>query len=303
MITSTAHNNTTLRALFKMMAAACLSAVTLAAPLAQAQPAKPAAGANYEPQVGQDGKDVIWVPTTPMIIERMMRMAQVTPRDLVVDLGSGDGRVAIAAAKDYGARARGLEYNPDMVALSKREATKAGVADRVSFEQADIFATDFSNASVVTMYLLPNLNLQLRPTLLKMKPGTRVASHQFDMGDWEPDEQADLSGRQCYFWIVPAQVSGNWKVKTAATSAVITREFELTLRQSFQKVSGTHTIPTGKSSLREPRLRADQLQFALVDDKGVMHEFDGTVAGTKISGHVKSAGGRAIPFEAMRVAD
>jgi SAM-dependent methyltransferase len=289
------HKQTAL-AFLRAAALACLCA----AGLAQAQPAKPA---EYTPQVGQDGKDVIWVPTPPMIIERMLRMTQVTPRDLVVDLGSGDGRVAIAAARDFGARSRGLEFNPDMVTLSKREATRAGVADRVSFEEADIFKTDFSNATVVTMYLLPNLNLQLRPTLLKMKPGTRIASHQFDMGDWEPDETADLAGRQTHFWLVPAEVAGTWKVRTTAASAAGAREFDLALKQTFQKISGTHAVANGRSGLREPRLRADQIRFALVDDKGALHEFEGTVAGTKITGHVRSGTGKPAPFEATRTGD
>jgi SAM-dependent methyltransferase len=277
----------------RLLTAGLLGAMMLVGTAAQAQPAKPV---EYTPQVGQDGKDVIWVPTPPMIIERMLRMTQVTKNDIVVDLGSGDGRVAIAAAKDFGARARGLEYNPDMVALSNREAAKAGVAGRATFEQADIFKSDFSNATVVTMYLLPNLNLQLRPTLLKMKPGTRVASHQFDMGDWEPDEQADLAGRQTYFWLVPAEVGGTWKFRSGGL------ERDVTLKQTFQKITGTHKVENGSSTLREPRLRADQIRFALLDDKGVLHEYEGTVAGTKITGNVRS-NGKTAPFEATRTGD
>lgn len=270
-------------------------ALFLFAAAAGAQQAAPTP-ADYQPVIGQQGKDVIWVPTTPMILERMLRMAQVTPRDLVVDLGSGDGRIAIAAAKDFGARARGLEYNPDMVALSKREAVKAGVADRVTFEEADIFKADFTNATVVTMYLLPNLNRDLRPILLKMKPGTRVASHQFDMGEWEPDEQCDLAGRQCFFWIVPAQVGGTWKVKAGGA------EHEIALKQTFQKVAGFANVANGKSSLREPMLRADHLRFSLIDDKGVQHDFDGTVSGTSFKGAMRT-GTRSVPFEATRIGD
>ena len=286
----------------RVAALAGLCAALGAASLAQAQTAKPPAASDYQPQVGQEGKDVIWVPTPPMIIERMLRMAQVTSRDIHVDLGSGDGRIAIAAAKDFGARSRGLEYNPDMVALSQRDAAKAGVAQRATFEQADIFKADFSNATVITMYLLPNLNLQLRPILLKMKPGTRVASHQFDMGDWEPDEQADLAGRQCYFWIVPAEVAGTWKLRAAASSGG-PREFEVQLKQNFQKITGTHPVANGRSGLRESRLRADQIHFALVDDRGVLHDFEGTVSGTKISGQIRSAGGRPVAFEGSRTGD
>jgi SAM-dependent methyltransferase len=167
---------------------------------------------TYEPSYGQEGKDVIWVPTQPPTIERMLRMAQVTARDTVVDLGSGDGRIAIAAVKDFGARAFGFEYNPDMVEYSKREAEKAGVSSKVEFRKADIFETDFSYATVITMYLLPHLNVKLRPIILSMKPGTRVVSHQFDMAEWKPDEVSDSSGRRINFWLVPAQVEGDWKL-------------------------------------------------------------------------------------------
>ena len=256
------------------------------------------AAADYKPAIGQDGKDVIWIPTEPNMVERMLRMAQVTPRDIVVDLGSGDGRVSIAAAREFGARARGLEYNPDMVGLSRREAQQAGVAERVKFEQADIFESDFSDATVITMFLLPELTLRLRPTLLKMKPGTRVVSNQFDMGDWAPDETADLGGRLAYLWIVPAQVAGTWKLEVPAT-----RNFEFTLQQGFQRVAGWVKVANGRSSLRELQLAGARLRFALVDDKGLLFEFDGRVEGKHISGEVRIAGGAPAPFTGERISD
>ena len=209
-------------------AAAAVLATALFAPAVPAQTAKPA----YEPSYGQEGKDVIWVPTQPLTIERMLRMTQVTAQDVVVDLGSGDGRITIAAAKDFGAKAFGYEYNPDMVELSKREAEKAGVAGKVEFRKADIFETDFSHATVITMYLLPHLNVKLRPIILNMKPGIRVVSHQFDMGEWKPDEVSDQSGRRINFWLVPAKVEGDWKL------AFPGRDYTLTLRQEFQMISG-----------------------------------------------------------------
>jgi len=283
---------------FARLAAALLLASLC--PSASAQTAPPAA--DYKPAIGQDGKDVIWIPTEPNMVERMLRMAQVTSRDIVVDLGSGDGRVSIAAAREFGARARGLEYNPDMVALSRREAQQAGVAERVQFEQADIFASDFSDATVVTMFLLPELTLRLRPTLLKMKPGTRVVSNQFDMGDWAPDETADLGGRLAYLWVVPAQVAGTWKLEVPAT-----RDFELTLQQGFQRVAGWAKVANGRSSLREALLAGSRLRFALVDDKGLLFEFDGQVEqkaeGKHISGEVRIAGGAPAPFTGERIAD
>src|SRR5688572_4257962 len=173
--------------------------------------AKPAASQDYQPQVGQEGKDVIWVPTPQSLVERMLQMAGTKSTDYVVDLGSGDGRTVITAAKKFGARALGVEYNADMVALAKRAAEKEGVADKAQFVNGDIFQTDFSKATVLTMYLLPSLNLKLRPTILNMKPGTRVVSHAFTMDDWEADQVDSSEGRTAYLWIVPAKVAGTWK--------------------------------------------------------------------------------------------
>jgi tRNA G37 N-methylase Trm5 len=163
---------------------------------------------EYEPTIGQEGKDVIWVPTPDNLIEAMLDAAKVTSADTVIDLGSGDGRIVIAAAKG-GAHATGFEYNPDMVELSRRNAEKAGVADRASFVKADIFETDFSRATVVTMYLLPQLNLRLRPSILNLKPGTRVVSNSFSMGEWEADQTLDVDGRTAYVWYVPAKLREN----------------------------------------------------------------------------------------------
>src|SRR5512132_4201090 len=192
-----------------------------------------AAQKPYEPQVGQAGKDVIWVPTPDEVVDRMLRMAQVTANDLVYDLGAGDGKIAIAAAKKFGARSVGIEYNPDMARHAQGNAEKAGVAGRARIIQGDIFATDFSQATVITMYLLPNLNMKLRPTILSMRPGTRVSSHSFTMEDWEPDEVSSLDGRRAYFWVVPANVSGGWALETGA------EKNEISFEQRFQKIEGT----------------------------------------------------------------
>src|SRR3981189_3864846 len=153
------------------------------------------ASAQFQPQVGQSGKDVVWVPTPDDVVDRMLTMSQVTPNDFVIDLGSGDGKIAILAARKFGARALGIEYNPDMVKLSQNNALAAGVAGKASFRNADIFATDFSQASVITMYLLPGLNMKLRPQILSMRPGTRVASHSFTMEDWAADALSTAYGR------------------------------------------------------------------------------------------------------------
>src|SRR5687767_2814064 len=171
---------------------AFLLAVFSALALAQAPNVTRPAPATYEPSVGQEGKDVVWVPTPQVVVDKMLDMAKVTPRDFVMDLGSGDGRTVITAAK-RGARALGIEYNPDMVELSKRNAEKEGVAGQASFVKADLFETDFSKATVITMFLLPEINLKLRPKILRLKPGTRIVSNTFTMGEWLADETADLS--------------------------------------------------------------------------------------------------------------
>lgn len=256
---------------------------------------------TFEPVVGQAGKDVIWVPTPPMLIERMLRMAQVTPSDTVIDLGSGDGRIAIAAARDFKARSFGLEYNPDMVALSRREAEKAGVAGRATFQEADIYKIDFSHATVLTMYLLPNINLDLRPTILRMKPGTRVASHQFNMGDWSPDDTADFSGRMAYLWIVPAKVDGKWAIEVPGNPAPLS--FTLSIKQEYQRISGSAGPGNTTLGLRDAVLTGDRMRFAFVDDGGNLREFSGTVNGSSISGEMRTDGAAATRFSAIRTGD
>ena len=249
---------------------------------------------TYEPTYGQEGKDVIWIPTQPATIERMLRMAQVTARDTVVDLGSGDGRIAIAAVKDFGARAFGYEYNPDMVEFSKREAEKAGVSGKVEFRKADIFETDFSHATVITMYLLPHLNIKLRPIILGMKPGIRVSSHQFDMGDWKPDEVSDIGGRRAYFWLVPAKVEGDWKL------AFPGRDYTLSLRQEYQMISGHLSPGPGQMGLRDAVLSGANIRFSFVDEQSRAHTFVGTVDGGRMSGTVTAQGGQPVAFTATK---
>ena len=198
-----------------------------------------AGAALAQPQVGQKGKDVVWVPTPQALVDKMLDMAKVTARDYVIDLGSGDGRTVITAAK-RGARAVGIEYNPEMVELSKRNAEREGVAGRARFVKADLFESDFSKATVITMFLLPDINLKLRPKILDLKPGTRVVSNTFDMGEWKADETAtvgedrDCTGSWCtaLLWIVPAKVAGRWQRQVEGGEP-----YELTLRQADQVVS------------------------------------------------------------------
>jgi len=245
--------------------------------------ASPALAQKFEPHVGQAGKDVIWVPTPDDVVERMLTMAQVTSKDLVMDLGAGDGKIAIAAAKKFGARAIGIEYNPDMVKHANDNAQKAGVAGdgpgKAVIRHGDIFATDFTKADVITMYLLPALNMKLRPQILSMKPGTRVVSHSFTMEDWEADEISSSDGRRAYFWIVPATVMGAWNLEAGG------RRSELQIEQTFQKIQGWVSLGgTLQGGLREPRLRGAQIGFAYVDQAAVRRDFTGRVNGNRMEG-------------------
>ena len=251
-------------------AVSCLAAM-LSLPVALAQD-KPQDKA-YEPQVGQAGKDVIWVPTPQALVDKMMEMAKVTAADTVYDLGSGDGRTVITAAK-RGATAMGIEYNPDMVELSKRNAAKEGVADKVAFVKADLFESDFSKATVITMFLLPDINLRLRPKILDMKPGTRVVSNTFDMGDWTPDEVAQsVDGCTSYckanFWLVPAKVAGTWKLPQG----------ELKLEQKYQMITGTLRNGSVTSPIGNGKMTGDRIDFS-VDGT----QFTGKVNGNALEG-------------------
>jgi hypothetical protein len=224
------------------------------APLALAQAQKAPAASTYEPSVGQEGKDVVWVPTPQVLVDKMLDMARVTPKDFLMDLGSGDGRTVITAAK-RGVRALGVEYNPDMVELSRRNAQKEGVANLATFVQADLFETDFSKATVITMFLLPDINLKLRPKILDLKPGTRIVSNSFTMGEWAADdtqnpEKCESSWCTALLWIVPAKVAGTYK----------TSQGDVTLKQEFQMLSGTLTTG-GKTFALEGKVQGERISF------------------------------------------
>jgi hypothetical protein len=271
-----------------------IAATALAIAVAGAPGAAYSQTKEFEPVVGQEGKDVIWVPTPQSLVERMLEMAKTTPKDYVVDLGSGDGRTVITAAKKYGVQALGIEYNPDMVALSKRNAEKEGVADRAQFMQGDIFQTDFSKATVLTLYLLPALNVKLRPTILAMKPGTRVVSHAFTMDDWQPDQIDSKEGRTAYLWIVPAKVEGTWRWA----------KHELQLQQHFQQVEGLVKADSRVAQFRNARLQGDRISFSVIEYSGmgnVQHDYTGRVNGDTIEGTVRrSDGGNEEKWTAKR---
>ena len=261
------------------LAALSSFAAALTLQLALAQPAE--SEKPFEPTVGQQGKDVVWVPTPQALVDKMLDMVKLTPGDIHYDLGSGDGRTVITAAK-RGATAIGVEFNPKMVELSRANAVKEGVADKATFIQGDIFQTDFSKATVITLFLLPDLNVRLRPTILDMKPGTRVVSNSFSMGDWQPDERAEVTENckgycRALFWIVPAKVDGSWTIDRGPASGA------LTLKQEFQTFTGTIANGNVITPITDGRLKGDEITFTAA---GV--EYAGKVDGDTIAGTTKS---------------
>ena len=253
--------------------------------IAQAQPA---AKAEFVPEVGQSGKDVVWVPTAQGLVDRMLDMAKLTAKDIHYDLGSGDGRTVITAAR-RGAPAYGVEYNPDMVELSRRNAAKEKLAGKATFIHGDIFETDFSKATVITLFLLPELNVKLRPKILDMKPGTRVVSNSFTMGDWKSDESQTAKGDctsycTAYLWIVPAKVAGVWKSGNE----------EYKFAQEYQMVHGSVGVAGKLAPVLNGRLRGEDISFTAGPGR-----YAGKVSGDRIEGTV-TAGGKTSPWVATR---
>jgi len=264
--------------------ALCLAAAPTPADQASKPRQKP-----YEPEIGQPGKDVIWVPTAQTLVQEMLDLAAVTRNDYLIDLGSGDGRTVIAAA-GRGARAHGIEYNAELVALAQRNADAAGVAGVATFEQADLFQADLSKATVITMFLLPSINMKLRPALVALQPGTRIVSNTFAMGDWEPDATFRVS-RECVnyctalLWIVPAKVQGTWALSRG----------RLLLTQSFQKVTGSIASWGSTTPISSGRLHGSQLSFTVRGS-----DYFVTVKGDAMEGTVVT-GKKKEPFKATRV--
>ncbi len=243
---------------------------------------------NFEPQEGQEGKDVVWVPTPQELVEKMLDLAKVTPQDYLIDLGSGDGRTVITAAK-RGTQALGIEYNPNMVDLSKRNAAKEGVSNKAQFIQGDIFESDFSKASVITMFLMTDLNIRLRPTLLELKPGTRIVSNTFTMQEWTPDETVSIEDNciswcTAYLWIIPAKVKGTWNLPQG----------ELNLTQDFQMITGSLKNGSNTTNISEGRLRGNEISFNVNNAR-----YMGSVNGNNIEG-VVSLGGKNNKWNATR---
>ena len=243
---------------------------------------------DYQPRMGQKGKDVVWIPSPDDMVEKMLDMAKVTPADFVIDLGSGDGRNVIAAAK-RGARALGVEYNPDLVELSKRNAAQAGVADRASFVQGDMYKADISQASVLILFLIPDNLAKLAPKFLELKPGTRIVSNTYEIGGgWEADDtdRTDLCAAWCvaHLYIVPEKVAGTWRMPHG----------RLTINQSFQQIYGTYDIDGINIPIEDGWLRGNEVRFNINKV-----EYTGRVEGKTIMGTAK--GRTTSAWQATRV--
>ncbi|WP_161137199.1 class I SAM-dependent methyltransferase [Schauerella aestuarii] len=277
-----------------------------------------AAQATFAPALGQKGKDVMWLPTPDVLATRLLTMAKLGPNDKLVDLGSGDGKIVIMAARDFGATARGVEFDPRMVAHSEAAAADAGVSQKTRFIQGDIFKHDFSDATVVALYLLPELNLKLRPQLMAMAPGTRIVSHYFDMGRWSPDQEAELQGRPGFLWIIPANAGGTWRIdensaspstsistsaststSTTSTTRSQAKPAVLSLQQSFQLLKGTMTIDQRSQPVEQARVTGQAVAFSIIDENGKPRKFEGNIDGDRLRGTITDASGKT-PFSATR---
>jgi hypothetical protein len=246
-----------------------------------------------------------YVPTPQVTVDEMLRLAEVNDRDFVIDLGSGDGRLVITAARKFGARGLGMDIDANLVMESEENARQAGVADRVKFMQQDFFKADISQATVITMYLLPTVNMLLRPTLLGLKPGTRIVSHDFDLGDWTPDRKTTVR-KNTFLWIVPANVAGRWEMKLPLPP--IERLLDLELTQRFQDVSGRARLNGVPVQVWECVVTGDRLSFVIVDTTDRENEaglyFTGRVTGDVIEGEMTRGVGATrstIRWRAARV--
>lgn len=257
----------------------------------------------FEPVVGMPGKDVVWVPTPPHVIDFMLDVAKATPKDFVVDLGSGDGRMVIGAAK-RGIRARGVEYNPDLVQLSRDEAARLGVSHLAEFVVQDMFTADLTQVSVLLTYLLPHLNQRVRPmALAQMKPGSRVVTYAFHMGAWQPDLVTQIQGLTVHLYIVPAAAMGQWRWTHDGIG--FPRDYAMDVRQNFQFIEGTASTKNSPIYLRDMRLEGDRISFTLTEEAGsslAQTRYEGRIEGDTITGFARTnTQEKPRPFKATRV--
>jgi len=286
----------------RLPAIACLLVCTLVAGTAVAADVQQSEYA-FEPVIGMPGRDVVWVPTPPQVVEFMLDLAKLTPQDFVIDLGSGDGRIVLAAGR-RGAHGLGVELNADLVQLSNEEAARQGIAERVQFKVQDMFLTDLSVASVLTTYLLPHLNVRVRPQLLaQMKPGSRVVAYSFHMGEWQPDAVEQLNGLTVHYYTVPARAMGQWR--WAHDGVGYTREYEMNVQQTFQFISGKASSKTGFAYLRDMKLEGDRISFTLTEEAGsalAQTRYEGRIEGDAITGVARTNNQPTVrPWKAQRV--
>ena len=278
----------------KLVVLILLGAMTIA-------PVAFAAAKNEPAQLAPEdssAKDAGWLPTPDEMVDGLLRAARVSKRDLVIDLGSGDGRIPIAAASKFGAHAIGIEFDAEMIAASRKRADEQGVAARVEFRQGDLFEADLSNATVVTMFLAETFNAKLRPRLLKLKPGTRVAAYKHGIPEWEPDEVVSVGEHKGMIWIVPANVAGNWRLRLTEGRGV--RDLAITLTQRYQRVEGDVKVAGVATELvRQGIVRGDRFSFLVSGESGD-RSFFAQVVGEVMSGTV-SDGVRSVRFRADRV--
>lgn len=257
----------------------CTLALGLTLPAFSTHAAKNYGDEQFRLEHGHEGKDVFWAPTPDAMVTLMLQTAKVTPTDIVYDLGAGEGRIPIAAAREFGARAVGIEFEPDIAELARRNVKRAGLDGRVKIVTGDIFVEDFSEATVVTMFLTPILNRKLRPLLLKMKPGTRVVSHSFQMGDWKPDATIATENAEGFFWIVPAQVAGEWSLRLPGEAAPA----RLQLKQAYQQVSGTLSLGERTTAITG-HLEGTTLHFDYTRTDGTVVTVTATIDGRRLAG-------------------
>ena len=274
--------------------AALLTAMSSARPAAaQGFPTSPQP-ADAAPTIGQVSKDSVWVPTPERLIRRLLQLADVTAHDTVLDLGSGDGRVPIHAAKHFGARAVGVELEENLIRVSNEAARANGVADRVRFIRQDLFDTDLAQASVITLYISPGVMTKLKPRLLALKPGTRIVSHQFTLDDWEPDESIRSEGRIGYLWVVPGDAAGTWTIEG------LPDPLHIAIEQKYQSL----TLRGERAGKPVPviggRLRGDEISFSSFDADGVSRHFRGRLSGSRIDGESEREGRRPLRWSATR---
>lgn len=286
-----------------LRAVACLVACIATAGFTHAAEPAPSEYA-FEPVIGMPGKDVVWVPTPPHVIDFMLDMAKATPQDFVVDLGSGDGRIVLGAAK-RGIRARGVELNPDLVQLSKDEAQRLGVSQYAEFVVQDMFKADLTSTTVLMTYLLPHLNRRVRPMALsQMKPGTRVVTYAFHMGEWQPDQVAQVGGLTVHLWIVPAAAMGEWRWSHDGIG--FGRDYAMKVSQKFQFIDGAASTPTSPVYLRDMTLEGDRIAFTLTEEAGsslAQTRYEGRIDGDTISGTARTNNQpESRPWKARRVA-